>query len=227
MKSSTKGLITLIAFLAVFAIIGAIIFISSSGPNEISQDEFVKRLEQGQIAEVNVKNDKINIKYTESYTKVKRGYDAFIFGRAEDISAVKEYNDAKIQAAVDAAIADKGGEPLTEEEISKVIEKVSLITIKQNDRNAVSVWSILYPVAGIILIGVFAFFLFRSVNGQNKQAMNFGTTKAKSQTNLKVRFNDVAGAEEEKLELQEIVEFLKAPQKSRKSAQEFPRAFCS
>ncbi len=222
MKSSTKGLITLIAVLAVFAIIGAIIFVSSSGPGEISQDDFTKKLEQGQIAEVNVKNDKINVKYTADYTK-SRGYDAFIYGRTEDINAVKAYNQAKIDAAIAAAEEANGDEALTAEEISKVIEKVALIKINQNDRNAVSVWSILYPVAGIILIGVFAFFLFRSVNGQNKQAMNFGTTKAKSQTNLKVRFNDVAGAEEEKLELQEIVEFLKAPQKFSKVGARIPK----
>lgn len=43
--------------------------------------------------------------------------------------------------------------------------------------------------------------------------MSFGKTKAKVTTNIKVRFSDVAGAEEEKAELQEIVEFLKNPQK--------------
>ena len=176
------------------------------------------------MAEVNIKNDKINIKYTADYTKA-RGYDAFIYGRTEDINAVKAYNDAKIEVAIYNITHDAEGNLLevSDADISKAIEKVTLITIKQNDRNAVSVWSILYPVAGIILIGVFAFFLFRSVNGQNKQAMNFGTTKARSQTNLKVRFNDVAGAEEEKLELQEIVEFLKAPQKFSKVGARIPK----
>ena len=220
LKSSTKGLIALVAFLAVFAIIGAIIFLTTSGPGEISQDEFVKKLEAGQIAEIDVNNDRINIMYTDPARPGK--YDAFIFGRTEDIQAVKEYNEAKIQAAIKAAQEAKGDE-FTEADRIAAINGAVVVQITQNDRNAVSIWSILYPVAGIILIGVFAFFLFRSVNGQNKQAMNFGTTKARTQKDVKVRFNDVAGAEEEKLELQEIVEFLKAPQKFSKVGARIPR----
>ncbi len=63
-------------------------------------------------------------------------------------------------------------------------------------------------------VGVLAImFLMRSVNGANKGAMDFGKTKARVNHNIKVRFADVAGAEEEKEELQEIVEFLKNPRK--------------
>ncbi|KAI4452921.1 metalloprotease m41 ftsh [Holotrichia oblita] len=53
--------------------------------------------------------------------------------------------------------------------------------------------------------------------------MNFGKTKANSQSNLKVRFNDVAGADEEKQELQEVVEFLKSPQKFSKVGARIPK----
>lgn len=86
--------------------------------------------------------------------------------------------------------------------------------VKYDDPNSGSTWtSLLFPIGSLILMGIVVFFLFRQAGGANKQAMNFGKTKARLNMNVNVKFSDVAGAEEEKLELAEIVEFLKNPQK--------------
>ena len=86
--------------------------------------------------------------------------------------------------------------------------------VKYEDPNSGSTWtSLLFPIGSLILMGIVVFFLFRQAGGANKQAMNFGKTKARLNMNVNVKFSDVAGAEEEKLELAEIVEFLKNPQK--------------
>ena len=55
--------------------------------------------------------------------------------------------------------------------------------------------------------------IFRIINSSNKGAMSFGKSKARSYANNNVKFSDVAGADEEKEELAEIVEFLKNPTK--------------
>ena len=66
----------------------------------------------------------------------------------------------------------------------------------------------------ILVVGVVAFFLIlRATSGGGGKIMNFGKTKARVTSNIKVRFSDVAGAEEEKEELAEVVEFLKNPKK--------------
>ena len=79
--------------------------------------------------------------------------------------------------------------------------------------NAGSNWGnilyILILVAGVVLF----FVILRATSGGGGKVMNFGKTKAKVSTNLKVRFSDVAGAEEEKEELKEVVEFLRTPKK--------------
>ncbi len=77
----------------------------------------------------------------------------------------------------------------------------------------VNVWNIVYPLL-YLGFGVFIIYMiFKLISGSNKGAMSFGKSRAKAYTSSKIRFSDVAGTEEEKEELAEIVEFLKNPQK--------------
>ncbi|MCO6451542.1 MAG: ATP-dependent zinc metalloprotease FtsH [Caldilineales bacterium] len=74
---------------------------------------------------------------------------------------------------------------------------------------------ILGTILPILLIGAFFLFILRQAQGAGNQAFSFGKSKAKMFTGDKptVTFDDVAGADEAKLELTEVVEFLKEPQK--------------
>ena len=87
------------------------------------------------------------------------------------------------------------------------------ITIEFSNPNAGSALEGLFPILMIGAVSLVFFFLMRQMSGTNAKAMNIGKTKAHVQNNLKVRFADVAGAEEEKEELQEVVEFLKTPKR--------------
>ena len=67
----------------------------------------------------------------------------------------------------------------------------------------------------VVIFGGLLFFMLRQAQGSNSQAMSFGRSKAKMFTGDKptVTFDDVAGAEESKEELAEVVEFLREPEK--------------
>ncbi|MEJ7754173.1 MAG: AAA family ATPase, partial [Candidatus Limnocylindrales bacterium] len=77
----------------------------------------------------------------------------------------------------------------------------------------------------ILLIGFFIFFMFRQAQGTNNQAMSFGKSRARMFLGNKqvVTFADVAGVDEAKMELQEVVEFLKYPEKFNSLGARIPR----
>ena len=84
---------------------------------------------------------------------------------------------------------------------------------------------ILISFIPLVLFGALLFFLFRSARGANTQAFNFAKSRARLSTGNKstITFSDVAGIDDAKGELQEIVEFLKSPQKFLNLGARIPR----
>ena len=90
--------------------------------------------------------------------------------------------------------------------------KVTVETIKPSAWSSVISW---IPTLLLVAIMIFFWTSFMGSGGGNKGMMNFGKNKAKifKDGNTKVTFRDVAGLDEEKAELEEIVDFLKSPRK--------------
>ena len=79
-------------------------------------------------------------------------------------------------------------------------------------------------MAVTVLIAIILFSLLsRSVNGSNNKAMEFNRSRARRVDSSKVRFSDVAGCDEEKAEMQELVAYLKEPQKFSKFGAKLPK----
>ena len=107
-------------------------------------------------------------------------------------------------------------------------ENPTFILHSANDPYVVNWWDQWGPtiimLGGSLLICVFLFFrLSGTVNGANNKALEFNKSRARRMTNSKVKFDDVAGAEEEKLEMAELVSYLKEPKKFAKFGAKLPK----
>ena len=89
-------------------------------------------------------------------------------------------------------------------------------------------WFLAYllPVLTIVAVGAFIFFMLSAQNsggGSSGKMMSFGKSRARMISDVKINFKDVAGLKEEKEELEEIVDFLKAPAKFTKVGARIPK----
>lgn len=166
---------------------------SSKGPDEASFNDFVKRANSGDIDTIQQQGN-ILIGLKKDKEVVKT---AFVGSTKELMDVLKiagvPLDDGKVSLDVKSGGFDWGG--------------------------------ILLSFFPLLLFGVLLFFLFRSARGANTQAFNFGKSRARLASGSKstVTFENVAGVDEAKGELQEIVEFLKAPQKFQALGARIPR----
>ncbi len=161
----------------------------------------VELVKEGKISDIYVSgNYKVYVRFTGSEIPDKKfpsAYDAYCYVPDRDMKGLME-------------VADEAGELAP--------------TIVYNDPNRYSLLiSVGIPIIGGLLIMVVFYVVMKRNSARDNQAINFGKTKARVNVNVKVRFSDVAGAEEEKEELQEIVEFLKNPKKFTEMGARIPK----
>ncbi len=198
-KTIRKGLLP---YLFIFVImLGVFYFYSVFNRNvhELTYDKFIQKLNKEEITELTI---------------VTRGS-----GYVYDVSGKLEgYSDNE---SFEATL------PLSDQVMKKIVKASDSQDFKLSvvpDPESSSLLVILVNVLPIVLLVVLAFWFFNKQMAGNKSSLDFGKSRARlnSDTN-KVTFKDVAGLEEEKEEVKELIDFLKAPKKFQKLGARIPK----
>jgi cell division protease FtsH len=193
LNSTLKSLL----FWMVLVVVGVLIWNFSTQfnrtPKSIPLTEFLQKVDEGQVVEVDIIGNEITGRLKSA--------------AAGDNDSFRTYAPTQFEALVG----------------TKLSEKVPVIRGKDP---ASSPWAnLLYYWAPILLMIGFWIFIMRQMQSGGNKALSFGKSRAKlsSSSQKKVTFKDVSGVDEAKEELQEIIEFLKEPQKFQKLGGRIPK----
>ncbi|MDP9272412.1 MAG: ATP-dependent zinc metalloprotease FtsH [Chloroflexota bacterium] len=141
---------------------------------------------------------------------------AFTDGSPAQTSTAPATGNVDVQADICAA----AGEPNK----AQCANKITYNPVEESAAGSIFT-TLLISLLPVLLIGAFIFFMMRQAQGTNNQAMSFGKSRARMFLGNKtvVTFHDVAGVDEAKQELTEVVEFLKYPEKFNSLGARIPR----
>jgi cell division protease FtsH len=188
---------TLLLWMTIFVVVVLLLYTFQTGKaarHELTYNEFLDQVERGHVAKITLVEQTV----TGSF---RRGGQ---YAESEEFQVELPFKP-------DPGFADR-----------LLAAKVQVVAEQPKESPFLAILIGWAPI--LLLIGFWVFFMRQMQSGPNK-AMSFGKSRAKllSATGKKVTFKDFAGGDESKAELQEIVEFLKDPQKFQKLGGKIPK----
>ena len=179
---------------AVFVLWNFLSSVKNGNVEEFNYSEFTEAVKNGLIRTVTMTGSKLEGKYLPAASPNEKSFRVII---------------------------PKG----SEETIANTLNEQNVTVNVADDEQGSWIYMLLTSGFPIILFVAFWIFLMRQMQAGGNKALSFGKSRARLSTNQqkKVTFEDVAGVEEAKEELQEIIEFLKEPQKFQKLGGRIPK----
>ena len=195
---NNRRLLTFLPYLIVIVSIISLLALNSGSGNEpLSYNELYDTIEREKVDE-----SVISIGYTV-------------------IEVRASYGDENERTVITATV------PNTEEEVARLIDELSDSKLRVVDANAGNVFmDTLYSAIPFVLFVLFGLWMMNRMNGSgsaNAKAFEFGKSRARLEEASRTRFSDVAGCDEEKQEMAEIIDYLKSPKKFQDMGARIPK----
>ncbi len=213
-NNQSVGVYIIVAIIA--AIIACMAFLGpTTSTDEISYSQFLKKVQLGEISSVLISKDTLY-----AIPKDEKKPETEVSKKVSQ----NEFLNSLASAQKAPVIQYKVTIPNDTDSLYKVLEENAVdINVKKPQEGSIlsTIGSILVPVFFIIMI----IFILKGIQQGGSAAMNFGKSRAKmlQESKVKITFNDVAGIDEERQELEEIVDFLKSPEKYTKLGAKIPK----